>query len=52
MDTTVLVAAVILVEPGVALLLMGAGTALAHVARREPWDQTGVNFGVPNRPQK
>src|SRR5215207_7269176 len=43
LDTAVLVAAVVLFEPGVALLLMGAGTALAHVARREPWDQTLFN---------
>ena len=43
LDTAVLVAAVILFEPGIALLLMGAGSMLAHVARREPWDQTLFN---------
>jgi diguanylate cyclase (GGDEF)-like protein len=43
LDTAVLVAAVLLFEPGVALLLMGTGTVLAHLARREPWDQTLFN---------
>src|SRR5262249_34518617 len=43
LDTAVLVAAVVLFGPGMALLLMGAGTALAHFARREPGDQTLFN---------
>jgi diguanylate cyclase (GGDEF)-like protein len=43
LDTAVLVAAVVLFEPGVALLVMGTGCVLAHVVRREPWDQTLFN---------
>ena len=43
LDTAVLVAVVVLFEPGVALLVMGTGCVLAHVARREPWDQTLFN---------
>jgi diguanylate cyclase (GGDEF)-like protein len=42
-DTAVLVAVVVLFEPGIALLVMGAGTVLAHYVRREPWDQTLFN---------
>jgi diguanylate cyclase (GGDEF)-like protein len=43
LDTAVLVAAVVLFEPGVAALVMGAGTVLAHALRRQPWDQTLFN---------
>jgi diguanylate cyclase (GGDEF)-like protein len=43
LDTAVLVAAVVLFEPGLALMVMGAGSLLAHVLRREPWDQTLFN---------
>ncbi|MBL8128802.1 MAG: bifunctional diguanylate cyclase/phosphodiesterase [Chloroflexia bacterium] len=43
LDTAVLVVAVALFEPGIALLVMGAGSLLAHLVRREPWDQTLFN---------
>jgi diguanylate cyclase (GGDEF)-like protein len=43
LDTAILVAVVVLFQPGVALLVMGAGCALAHLVRREPWDQTLFN---------
>lgn len=43
LDTAVLVVAVVLFEPGIALLVMGAGSLLAHLVRREPWDQTLFN---------
>ncbi|HYN88700.1 MAG TPA: diguanylate cyclase, partial [Ardenticatenaceae bacterium] len=42
-DNAVLVAAIILFEPGIALLVMGAGTVVAHALRRQPWDQTLFN---------
>ncbi|MDP9369256.1 MAG: ATP-binding protein [Chloroflexota bacterium] len=43
LDTSVLFAAVLLFEPGIALLIAGAGTLLAHLVRRQPWDQTIFN---------
>jgi diguanylate cyclase (GGDEF)-like protein len=43
LDTAVLIAAVLVLEPGVALLVVGSGTLIAHVLRRQPWDQTMFN---------
>jgi diguanylate cyclase (GGDEF)-like protein len=43
LDSAVLVAAVILFEPGVAALVMGTGVALAHLLRRQSWAQTCFN---------
>jgi diguanylate cyclase (GGDEF)-like protein len=43
LDSAVLVAAVALFEPGVALLVIGSGSVVAHVVRRQPWDQTLFN---------
>lgn len=43
LDTSVIVAAVLLFEPGVAMLIVAGGTALAHALRREPWIQAVFN---------
>ncbi len=43
LDTAVLVAAILLFEPGVALLIAGTGTLVAHSLRRQPWDQAVFN---------
>ena len=43
LDTAVLVAAILLFEPGVALLIAGTGTLVAHILRRQSWDQAVFN---------
>jgi diguanylate cyclase (GGDEF)-like protein len=43
LDTGVLVAAVLLFEPGAAILVAAAGTLIAQVLRRQPWYQTLFN---------
>ena len=43
LDTAVLAAAVLLLEPALAMLVAASGTVLAHVIRRQPWDQTLFN---------
>ena len=43
LDTAVLGAAVLLLEPALAMPVAAAGTVLAHVIRRQPWDQTLFN---------
>ena len=43
LDTAVLVATILLFEPGVALVIIGAGTGLGQLLRRQPWDQTLFN---------
>jgi len=42
-DTSVIVAAVLLLPPGRAALIIGAGTLIAHVLRREEWGQGVFN---------
>src|SRR4051794_13286490 len=39
LDTSVIFAVALLFQPGVAVLIVGCGTALAHAVRREPWVQ-------------
>ena len=39
LDTSVLVAAILLFEPGTAMVIAGTGTFLAHAIRRQPWLQ-------------
>ena len=46
LDTALLVAAVLLFEPGVAVLVVGVGALLADAARRQPWDQTLFNLAL------
>ena len=43
LDTAALVAAVLLFEPGIALLVAASSTVAAHLVRRQPWDQTLFN---------
>ncbi len=43
LDTSVLVAAVLLFEPGVAMLIVGSGKLVSQVLRRQPWDQILFN---------
>jgi HD-GYP domain-containing protein (c-di-GMP phosphodiesterase class II) len=43
LDTSVTFAAVLLFEPGVAMLISGIGTALAHLIRRQPAAQLTFN---------
>ncbi len=43
LDTCILVAAILLFQPAVAMLIAGAGTALAHAIRREDWVQAVFN---------
>ncbi len=43
LDTCVLTAAILLFHPAVAMLIAGAGTAIAHVIRREDWVQGTFN---------
>ena len=43
LDTAALVAAVLLFEPGVAMLIGASGMVLADLVRRQPWDQALFN---------
>ncbi len=43
LDTCILIAAILLFQPAVAMLIAGAGTALAHAIRREDWVQAVFN---------
>jgi diguanylate cyclase (GGDEF)-like protein len=43
LHTSVLFAATLLFEPGIAMLVAGSGMFLAQGIRREPWDQTLFN---------
>jgi diguanylate cyclase (GGDEF)-like protein/PAS domain S-box-containing protein len=43
LDTSVLLAAILLFPPGQAMLIAGAGTLLGHLVRREPWYQAIFN---------
>jgi diguanylate cyclase (GGDEF)-like protein len=43
LDTSVLVALILLLPPGVAMVVAGAGTILAHAIRREDWVQATFN---------
>jgi uncharacterized membrane protein len=43
LDTAILVAAVLLFEPVVAMLIGASGMVLADLVRRQPWDQTLFN---------
>jgi diguanylate cyclase (GGDEF)-like protein len=43
LDTSVLVAAVLLLPPGPATLAVGVGTLLAHVLRRQEWAEASFN---------
>jgi diguanylate cyclase (GGDEF)-like protein len=45
LDTAVLMAAVLLFEPGVAMLIVGAGTLAAQCIRHRFWDETLFNTG-------
>ena len=42
-DTSVIVAAILLLPPGLAAMAIGAGTFLAHALRREDWAQATFN---------
>lgn len=43
LDTSVIFASVLLFEPGMAMLVTGAGTILGQTIRREPWVQSLFN---------
>lgn len=43
LDTSLLVAAVLLCDPATAMLAVGSGKLLSQVGRRQPWDQTLFN---------
>ncbi len=43
LDTCILIAAILLFPPAIAMLLAGGGTALGHVIRREDWVQALFN---------
>ena len=43
LDTSILVAVVLLFEPGVALLVLVTGIVLGQLLRRQPWDQILFN---------
>jgi diguanylate cyclase (GGDEF)-like protein/PAS domain S-box-containing protein len=43
LDTSVLIAAIVLLPPGLAMVVAGAGTLLAHLIRRQDWVQSVFN---------
>src|SRR3954447_9768398 len=43
LDTSVLIAAIVLLPPGLAMVVAGAGTLLAHLIRRQDWVQSAFN---------
>lgn len=43
LDTSALFAAVLLFDPGLAMVVAGVGVAIAHVVRRDPWLQGVFN---------
>ena len=43
LDSAVIFAAVLLFQPGVAMLVVASGVLLAHALRREPWVQASFN---------
>ncbi|MGH9173863.1 MAG: PAS domain-containing protein, partial [Vicinamibacterales bacterium] len=45
LDTSLIVAAVLLFDPGTALLVCLAGTVAAYLIRRQPWDEGVFNCG-------
>jgi len=45
LDSTVLVAAVLLFPPAVAMVIAAAGALVAHIVRRRQWDETAFNVG-------
>ena len=46
LDTAVLVAAMLLFDPGIALVVVALGRILAHRLRRRRWDETWINTGI------
>ena len=43
LDTSVLIAAIVLLPPGLAMIVAGAGTLLAHLIRRQDWVESTFN---------